>query len=94
MDMLGNVQRFFERCMGEILGKEMQKEDCRSSVMKRSCVWQTHGCMNRIGKLPIVQLDVKQKLILCLWGKIQKVCRGYESDFMETSTQAGGWRSE
>ena len=32
------------------------------------------------GKSLIALVDVKQKLILCLWGKIQKVCKGCEND--------------
>ena len=38
-------------------------------------------------------VDVKQKLILCLWGKIQKVYKGCKSDSMGTSAQAGNRRS-
>ena len=57
-----------------ILGKEMQKEeDCWSSVMKKSCAWQTHGFIRqRKGKSLIELVDVKEKLILCLW---EKKCR-------------------
>ena len=56
---------------GMVLGKEMQKEeDCWSFVMKESCAWQIL-CLKRQTKekLLIVAVDVKQKLILCLWGK-------------------------
>ena len=45
------------------------------------------------GKSLIVPVDVEQKLILCLWGKIQKVCKGCKSDSMGTSAQDGGRRS-
>ena len=53
------------------LGKEMQKEkDCWSSVMKESCAWQTGGFIRQTnGKPFIVPVDVKQKLIVCLWEK-------------------------
>ena len=56
---------------GMVLGKEMQKEeDCWSSVMKESCAWQTLGLIRQTkGKSLIALVDVKQKLILCLWEK-------------------------
>ena len=38
--------------------------------MKESCVWQTLGFIRQTkGKSLIVPVDVKQKLILCLWEK-------------------------
>ena len=44
----------------------------------------------------MVLVDVKQKLILCLWDVkgsiIKEVYKGCESDFMETLAQAGGYR--
>ena len=36
---------------------------------------------------------LEQKLILCLWGKIQKVYQGCKGDSMGTSAQGGGRRS-
>ena len=56
---------------GMILGKEMRKEeDCWSSVMKKSCAWQTLDFLRqRKRKSLIVLVDMKQKLILCLWKK-------------------------
>ena len=56
---------------GMVLGKEMQKEeDCWSSVMKENCAWQTLSFIRQTkGKSLIVPVDVKQKLILCLWEK-------------------------
>ena len=57
---------------GMVLGKEMQKEeDYYSSVMKESYAWQTLDFIRQTkGKLLLVLVDVKQKLILCLWEKI------------------------
>ena len=62
---------------GMVLGKEMQKEeDCWSFVMKESCAWQILGLKRQTkGKSLIVPVDVEHKLILCLWGKIQKLYR-------------------
>ena len=56
---------------GMILGKQMQKEeDSRSSMMKESCAWQTLGFIRQTkSKSLIVPVDVKPKLILCLWEK-------------------------
>ena len=71
----GHVRKFtegFEGVRGGIvLGKEMQKEgDCWSFVVKKSCAWHTLGLKRQTkGKSLIVLVDVKQKLILCLWGK-------------------------
>ena len=49
-------------------GTVLQKEkDCWSSVMKKSCEWQTLGFMRWTkGKSLIVLVGVKQKLILSL----------------------------
>ena len=72
MDMWGNVLRVLKVFTGGmVLGKEMQKEeDCWSFVMKESCAWQIPGLKRQTkGKLLIVVVGVKQKLILCLWGK-------------------------
>ena len=72
MDMWGNVLRVLKMYTGGIvLGKEMQKEeDCWSFVMKESCAWQTVDFVRQTkGKSLIVPVDVKQKLILCLWEK-------------------------
>ena len=57
--------------------KKMQKEgDCWSFVMKENCAWQTLGFIRQTkGKLLIVLVHVKQKLILCLQEKIQKYVR-------------------
>ena len=79
-----------------MLGKEMQKEeDCWSFVIDESCAWQILGLKRQTkGKSLIVLVDVEQKLILCLWGKIQKVYKRCESDSMGTSPQAGGHRSK
>ena len=59
---------------GMVLGKEMQKEDCWSFVMRDSCAWQILGLKRQTkGKSLIVPVvDVEQKLILCLWGKNTK----------------------
>ena len=78
-----------------VLGKEMQKgEDCWSFVMRESCAWQILGLKRQTkGKSLIVPVDVEQKLILCLWGKIQKVYQGCVNDSMGTSAQDGGRRS-
>ena len=62
--------------MGEIvLGKETQKEeDCWSSVMKKSCAWQTHSFIRqKNGKSLITQVEVQQKLILCFQEKNIKI---------------------
>ena len=96
MDMWGNVLRVLKVCMGGmVLGKEMQKEeDCWISMMKKSCVWQTHGFIRQTNeKLLTVLVDVKQRLILCLREKIQEVCNECERDSMGTSAQAGDRRS-
>ena len=63
--------------------------------MKKSCAWQTH-CFIREKENHIVLVDVKQKLIFCLWGKIQKVCtrKGCESDSMRTSARTGDDKSD
>ena len=48
-----------------------KEEDCWSFVMKESCGWQILGLKRQTkGKLLIVPVGVKQKLILRLWGKI------------------------
>ena len=62
--------------------------------MKESCAWQILGLKRQIkGKSLIVPVDVEQKLILCWWGKIQKVYQRCKGDSMGTSAQAGGCRS-
>ena len=68
---VGKCAEGFEGVHGErVLGKEMQKEDCWSSVMKESCALQTLGLKRQSkGKSLIVPVDIKQKLILCLWRK-------------------------
>ena len=50
-----------------VLEKEMQKEeDCWSSVMKKSCEWQTLGFIRQTKeKSLIAPVDMKQQLILC-----------------------------
>ena len=80
---------------GTVLGKEMHIEEvCLSSVMKMSCVWQTLGFIRQTkGKSLIALVDVKQKLILCLWRKMRKVYKGCESGSMGISEQGGGRRS-
>ena len=79
---------------GMVLGKEMHKvEDCWSSVIKKCCAWQTHGCFrNRKGK-SLSAGGCETEIDFVLVGKIQKICKGCESDFMETLAQAGGLRS-
>ena len=70
--MEGNVLRVLKvYTRGMVLGKEKQKEgDCWSFVMKQNCAWQTLGFTRQTKrKSPIVPMDVKQKLILCLWEK-------------------------
>ena len=72
MDMWGNVPRVLKVCTGlMVLGKEMQKEeDCWSFLMKESGAWQTLGLKRQTrGKSLTVPVNVKQKLILCLWEK-------------------------
>ena len=56
---------------GNSIGKKTQKEeDCWSSVMKESCGWQTLGFIRQTKRKSLkVPVDVKQKLILCLWEK-------------------------
>ena len=96
MDIWINVLTVLKVYMGGwYLGKEMQKEeDCWNSVMKKSCAWQTLDFIRQTkGKSLLALVDVKQYSILCLGEKIQKVCKGYESDSMVTSAQAGGRRS-
>ena len=71
MDIWGNVLRVLKMYTGE-LGKEMQKEgNCCSSVMKKSCAWQALGSIRQTKRKKSLTLpvDVKQKLILCLWEK-------------------------
>ena len=70
--MWGNVLRVLKVYTREmVLKKEMHKEeDCWSSVMKETCAWQTLGFIRQTKeKLLIVLVNVKQKLILCLWEK-------------------------
>ena len=88
-DFNGHVLRVLKAYTGGmILGKEMQKEDCWSFVMKKSCAWQTLSLKRQTkGKLLMVPVDVKQKSILCSWGEIYRGCK---SDSMGTSAQAGG----
>ena len=72
---VGKCAEGFEGTHGEmVLEKEIQKEkDCWSSLIKKSLAWQT---LNFIwptkGKSLMVLVDVKQKLILCLWKKNTK----------------------
>ena len=69
MEMWINVLRGLKVYAEEmVLGKEMQKEeDCWSSVLKKSCAWQTLSFIRQTkGKSFFVLVDVKQKLILCL----------------------------
>ena len=55
---------------GNGIAKRNAEENCWSFVMKESCAWQTLGLKRQTkGKSPIVPVDVKQKLILCFWGK-------------------------
>ena len=74
-DFNGHVGKYAENFEGVhggmVLGKEMQKKGgCWSSVMKESCAWQILGLKRQTkGKSLIVPVDVKQKLILCLWEK-------------------------
>ena len=97
MDMWGNTLRVLKVYTGEmVLGKELQKEeDCWSFVMRESCAWQILGLkIQTKGKsLIVLVVDVEPKLILCLWGKIQKVYQGCKGDSMGTSAQDGGRRS-
>ena len=99
---VGNFNGHVEKCAegfdgvheGNGIGKKMQKEDCWSFVMKESCAGQTLSFISHTRrKSLIVPVDVKQKLILCLWEKIQKVHKRCESDFIGTSAQAGGCKS-
>ena len=93
MDMWENVLRALKVYMGGmVLAKEMQKEeDCWSFVTKESCAWQILGLKSQTkGKSLIEPVDLEQELLLCLWGKIQKVHKGCKSDAMGTSAQAGG----
>ena len=71
MDMWGNVLRVLKVYTEECYWKNMHKEeDCSSSVVKKSCAWQTLGFIRQTKeKSLIVPVDVKQKLILCLWEK-------------------------
>ena len=62
-------------------------------MIKELCVANTWFKKQTKGKSLIVPVDVEQKLILCLWGKIQKVYQGCKGDFMGTSAQDGGRRS-
>ena len=45
--------------------------------MRESCRWQTLGFIRQTkGKSPTVPMNVKQKLILCVWGgKYRKYIR-------------------
>ena len=74
---LGDFKGMWEKMhtRGMVLGKEMQKEeDWWSSVMKKSCAWQTHGSIKE--KQLTMPADVKQKLIVGSWEKYRK----YERD--------------
>ena len=64
---VGKCAEGFDGYMGGItLSKEMQKEDCWSSVIRESCAWQVLGFVRQTkGKLRTAVVDVKQKLILC-----------------------------
>ena len=64
---VGKCAEGFESVQGGmVLGKKAE-EDCWSSVMRESCAWQTLGFIRQTkGKSPIVPVNVKQKLILCL----------------------------
>ena len=73
-DFNGHVGKYAEGFegvhRGMVLGKEMQKEDCWSFVMKESCAWQILGLKRQTkGKSLRVPVDVEQKLILCWWEK-------------------------
>ena len=62
MDMWENVWRALKVYAREmVLGKEMQKEeDCWSSVMEKSCAWQTLGFLKQAKeKSLIVIVDMK-----------------------------------
>ena len=66
--MLANGLRFMMVCMEDVeLGREIWKEGCCwSFVMRRNCVWQTHGSKKeKRGKLHTVQGGMRQRLILC-----------------------------
>ena len=80
MDMWKNVLRVLKVYKGgNGIEKEMQKEeDCWSFVMKGSCVWQTFGFISHTkGKSLIVPVDMKQKLVLCLWEKNTESLLGF-----------------
>ena len=58
--------------------KNAEGRRCWISVMKKRCVWQTLSLIRqKKGRSLIVWVDVKQKLILCLWGE---KCRKYIRD--------------
>ena len=67
------VRRKNDRVMATVvtLGKEMIRIICaygQNSVMKKSCACQTLGFIRQtIGKSLVALVDVKQKLILCIW---------------------------
>ena len=61
--------------------------------MRENCAWQTLSIITQTkGRSLIVPVDVKQKLILWSWEKNTE-CKGYKSDSLATSVQAGGCRS-
>ena len=83
--LVGKCAEGFKGLHGKmVLGKEMQmEEDYWSSVIKKSSAWQALGFTRQTkGKSLIVLVDAKQKYILCLWEKIQKVCKRCENDSM------------
>ena len=93
MDMWGNVLRILKVYMdGNGIGKR-NTEGRRLLELsdEKSCAWQMPGFIRQTkGKSLIVPVDVKQKLVYACGRKIQKVCKGCESDFTGTSAQAGG----
>ena len=81
--------------VGMVLRKEMHKEeDCWSSVMEKSCAWQTLGYIRQTKEKLLTSVGGCETIDFVLMGKMQKVCKGCESDSMGTSAQAGDHRSE
>ena len=78
-----------------VLGKKCRRllEFCDE---KELCVANTwfYKADKKKKKSLILLVDVEQKLILCLWEKIQKVCKRCDFDSMRTSAETGDRRLE
>ena len=98
-DFNGHVGKYADGFEGVHGGNGVGKRNAEGRSLlefcDESCAWQILGLKRQTkGKsLIVLVVDVEQKLILCWWGKIQKVYQGCKGDSMGTSAQDGGRRS-